>query len=172
MLTVEGQLLRGSLGGQLQPLQDVTAGRVSCIAWSADGSLLALASASCVTVQHLESGRHFRTEFDSKVLTEHLLKSENFVFNIVLHGRYLSTYASLLAHRAEEICSQLISLASFFHIQEARDADGVVNVDTLAWLGSKSLLVSANLHPVEDLTTEMVRSNCHSSLCTMLMRNP
>ncbi|BDA49876.1 probable nuclear pore complex protein NUP98B at C-terminar half [Coccomyxa sp. Obi] len=39
--------------------------------------------------------------------------------------------------------------------QEAKDADGVVNVDTLAWLGSQSLLVSTNLHPVEDLTAEM-----------------
>ena len=53
-------------------------------------------------------------------------------------------------------------------LQEARDADGVVNVDSLAWLGSQSLLVSASLHPVEDLTAEMVRSNSHSSLCTTL----
>lgn len=156
---MEGQLLRGSLGGQLQPLQDVTAGRVSCIAWSADGSLLALASASCVTVQHLKSGRHFRTEIDSKVLTEHLLNSEYFVFYTVLHGRFLSTSASVLSITAEENCIPLNSHACFFYMQEARDADGVVNVDTLAWLGSQSLLVSANLHPVEDLTAEMVRSN-------------
>lgn len=72
VVTVKGQLLRGSLGGSLQPLPDLAEGRVACVAWSADGSLLALASANCVTVQHLESGRHFRTEFDSKVTVMYL----------------------------------------------------------------------------------------------------
>ena len=74
VVTVKGQLLRGSLGGHLQPLPDLAEGRVACVAWSADGSLLALASANCVTVQHLESGRHFRTEFDSKVTVIYLSK--------------------------------------------------------------------------------------------------
>ncbi len=68
---MRGKLLRGSLGGRLQALPDVAAGVVSCVAWSADGQLLALASASCITVQHVESGRHFRTEFNSKVMVLH-----------------------------------------------------------------------------------------------------
>ncbi|KAK9903379.1 hypothetical protein WJX75_004370 [Coccomyxa subellipsoidea] len=53
---------------------------------------------------HLESGRHFRTEFDSK---------------------------------------------------EAKDAEGVVTVENLTWSGPHSLLVSANVHPVEALEDEM-----------------
>jgi len=67
VVTVKGKLLRGSPGGRLQPLPEIIAEEVSCVAWSADGSLLALASKNCITVQHLESGHHFRTEFDSQV---------------------------------------------------------------------------------------------------------
>jgi len=48
-------------------------------------------------------------------------------------------------------------------VQEAEDAEGVVTVDALAWLGPQALFVSATLHPVEDVGAEMVNT-CLSSL--------
>lgn len=57
-------------------------------------------------------------------------------------------------------------------MQEAEDVEGIVIVDTLAWLGPQALFVSATLHPVEDVGAEMVVT-CLSSfnillLCTAL----
>ena len=47
-------------------------------------------------------------------------------------------------------------------VQEAKDAEGVVTVENLTWSGPNSLLVSANVHPVEALEDEMVSSPVHA----------
>lgn len=129
VVTSAGRLLHGCLGGALRDfLRAATS--AACCAWSADGSALGYATGDVVTVQRVAPAVAFSLRIESQV---HATVS----CNVLLHA---CTWIGPMV-----LSKKLIPCL----LQEAKQADADLSIDTLAWVGERAILVSGTLHPRE-----------------------
>lgn len=133
VVTVDGRLLMGRLGGSLQeratPLGQED--HLSCMAWSPDGSAVALGGRGPrVVVQHFDSGSSFFVPVDTEV-----------------RWPSASATSSLAVRRQSRVgadtgdCDQEVDVPA---------EDAVLSIDSLAFVGPGALWVAVKLRERRD----------------------